>query len=217
MSYNMKAAFTCAAVSVLLLILAGPIQVQGLSSGAPTAACISMIPGHGPDPQTGPSPFVTVVSDKMVSTNTPIMMDLHPSNIQNPFKGYLVMAFDTKNPSVAIGTFKQSNNGKLIDCHSGLNNAATHSDPSPKTSVKLEWTPPSDYSGQVIFRTTFVKERMTFWVKTESETVTIGGPPSTASTTTAPVTPKKNLAPSQFVSVTCGNLIFLSLLIFLVR
>jgi hypothetical protein len=31
------------------------------------------------------------------------------------------MAFDSNNPSEAIGTFKQSNNGKLIDCHRGLN------------------------------------------------------------------------------------------------
>lgn len=74
MSYNVKAAFTCALVSVLLLILAGPIhQIQGLSSGAPEAACGSMTPGHGVGAQTSTSPFVTLVSDKVNKSQTTII------------------------------------------------------------------------------------------------------------------------------------------------
>ncbi|EFX80568.1 hypothetical protein DAPPUDRAFT_304086 [Daphnia pulex] len=214
MSYNTRNAFiTCAAVSVLLLILAGPIhQVQGLPNGAPTAACGSMSPtaGHSVNPQQSSAPYVTTVSDQ---TNTAVTLNLRPNNDQNSFKGYLVMAFDVNDENTAIGTFEQPSNGKLMSCGSGSMNAATHSDASTKNSVTLKWTPPPNYSGRVIFRTTFVKEKTIFWVKSESQTVTFTAP----STTTAPVTPKKNSAPSQFVSVTCGNLIFLSLLIFLVR
>jgi hypothetical protein len=74
MSYNTKNAFiTCAAVSVLLLILAGPIhQVQGLPSGAPEAACGSMSPtlGHSVNPQQSSAPYVTTaVSDQVYKSD----------------------------------------------------------------------------------------------------------------------------------------------------
>lgn len=74
MLYNTKNAFiTCAAVSVLLLILAGPIhQVQGLPNGAPTAACGSMSPtaGHSVNPQQSSAPYVTTaVSDQVYKSD----------------------------------------------------------------------------------------------------------------------------------------------------
>lgn len=73
MSYNTKNTFiTCAAVSVLLLILAGPIhQVQGLPNGAPQAACGSMSPtlGHSVNPQQSSAPYVTAVSDQVYKSD----------------------------------------------------------------------------------------------------------------------------------------------------
>jgi hypothetical protein len=63
MSYSKKAAFTCAAVSVLVLILAPIYQIQGFPNGAPSTACGSMTPGHGVVGQQSSSPFMTELLD----------------------------------------------------------------------------------------------------------------------------------------------------------
>nr|CAH0100360.1 unnamed protein product [Daphnia galeata] len=171
MACSRKVAFTTTVVSVLMLILVPIHQIQGFPHGAPPQACGDMIPGHGVSAQQSTSPFMAIVSNMVAETGTPIMLELRPTDSRNNFKGYLVMAFDVNDNSQPIGTFKQPNTGKLIDCGNGRMNAATHSDSSTKTSVTLEWIPPPNYSGQVKFRTTFVQNKVTFWVKTESETV----------------------------------------------
>jgi hypothetical protein len=63
MSYSKRAAFTCAAVSVLVLVLAPIHLIQGFPNGAPTTACASMTPGHGVGAQTSASPFMTELLD----------------------------------------------------------------------------------------------------------------------------------------------------------
>jgi hypothetical protein len=92
------------------------------------------------------------------------------------------MAFDKNDHSAhprPIGRFKQSaNDVKVMDCPGGMQvyksmlifstelitfytlfvmqfreqNAVTHSTNVKKSSVTLEWFPPENYSGQVVFR-----------------------------------------------------------------
>ena len=49
-----------------MLILVPIHQIQGLSNGAPTAACGSMIPGHGVSAQQSTSPFMAIVSNMVI-------------------------------------------------------------------------------------------------------------------------------------------------------
>ncbi|XP_057375810.1 putative defense protein 3 isoform X2 [Daphnia carinata] len=191
MPCNKKATFTCALVSALVLILAPVRQIQGFPNGAPPTACATMTPGHGVDGQQSASPFMTQLLDgEIVLMDGTVRLELRPQNGVNSFKGFLVMAFDKADESKPIGTFKQPIDGKVIDCSAGVMNAVTHTNNLEKKSVTLDWTPPKNFMGQVIFRTTYVENKSTFWVKTESKAVAVvlEIPSATTTTTMAPQT-----------------------------
>lgn len=176
--------FTLAVVATLLLIMA-PTEILGSPSGAPTAACADMTPQHGFAPQSSSAPFRTELPMVSVTNDNVVRLELRSHNDITTFKGFLVMAF-RKNDADAkpIGTFKLPSSGKLIDCLGGVQNAATHSDRSEKKLVTVDWMPPQDFSGEVIFRTTYVQQRDTFWVKTESTALTVAAPTTPATSTT---------------------------------
>lgn len=198
MPCNKKAAFTCAVVGALVLILAPIHQIQGSPNGAPLAACATMTPGHGVGGQQSVSPFTTDLLDgETVLMDGSVRLELRPQNGVNSFKGFLVMAFDKTDESKPIGTFKQPVDGKVIDCSGGVMNAVTHTNNLDKKSVTLDWTPPKNFMGQVVFRTTYVENKLTFWVKTESKAVAVvlEIPSATTTTTMAPQTTTTTAAP----------------------
>jgi hypothetical protein len=135
--------------------------------------------------------------------------------------GFLVMAFDKNNDAQPIGTFQLPSDGKLMNCTAVrrcpgnkrstshrtkwnytfknlskiiFKDAATHTFNNEKQLVTIEWIPPLNYLGTVVFRwasllqhtveteyantnvfvlfhaywTTYVQNVSTFWVKTES-------------------------------------------------
>merc|ERR1711936_395274 len=61
---------------------------------------------------------------------------------------------------------------KHLKC-SGLESAVTHSNGSTKTSLYVQWVPPSSYEGSVRMVATVVKEYNTFWVNITSDTVQV--------------------------------------------
>merc|ERR1711936_1309346 len=61
---------------------------------------------------------------------------------------------------------------KHLKC-SGLKSAVTHSNGSAKTSLYVQWVPPSSYEGSVRMVATVVKEYKTFWVNITSDTVQV--------------------------------------------
>merc|ERR1711936_689463 len=61
---------------------------------------------------------------------------------------------------------------KYLKC-SGLKSAVTHSNGSAKTSLYVQWVPPSSYEGSVRLVATVVKEYNTFWVNLTSATVQV--------------------------------------------
>merc|ERR1711936_525247 len=61
---------------------------------------------------------------------------------------------------------------KYLKC-SGLKSAVTHSNGSAKTSLYVQWVPPSSYEGSVRLVATVVKEYNTFWVNITSATVLV--------------------------------------------
>lgn len=157
-----------------VFILSFISRIEAFPNGAPQSVCASMTPGHGVATQQSSSPFVTTTPNGEIALpGSPVQLELRPQNGDTAFRGYFVMAFDRADDSKPIGTFQQPMDGKLIDCSGGMQNAVTHSNNNDKKSVKIEWTPPSDYSGQVVFKTTFVQKKETFWVKTESKVVSV--------------------------------------------
>ncbi|KAK4009015.1 putative defense protein 3 isoform X1 [Daphnia magna] len=170
--------FTCALVAAFWLLMVAPIdQIHGSPSGAPTAACESMTPGHGYDAQSNSSPFNTEIPAGMIAfMDDPVHLELRASS-GTYFKGFLIMAFDKDDNSATprpIGTFKliEGSDGQLMNCGSGTMNAVTHTNNVGKNLVRVDWQPPKYYMGTAIFRTTYVQDVSTYWVKTESITVT---------------------------------------------
>ncbi|KZS13257.1 Secreted-like protein [Daphnia magna] len=168
-----------------LLILPLIIRVNGFPNGAPTAACSTMKPGHSVDPQPiSTSPFFThILNEETVLVDNVVRLELRARNGVTTFKGFLVMAFDKDDNSTTakpIGIFQ---------------NAVTHKLNNDKKSVKVEWIRPKTFAGQIVFRTTFVQEFNTFWVKTESKPVSFVTVQPTVTPTATGATPIPAISP----------------------
>lgn len=145
--------------------------------GAPTTTCDSMFPQHKREAQKSQCPYSTKPERTEIWSNMSLTMTLQPlestPNVDH-FNGYMIMAFDKNSPVAAIGTFQVPvESSHTIDCHGGFNNAATHSSKAHKTSVQLTWTPPEDFEGEVIFKTTYVESKKVYWVKVISEVIKV--------------------------------------------
>lgn len=168
-------------------------QVSGTPNGAPVAACSTMTPEHGAGAQTTPSPYVTIPT--LMEDESVRLTLMANSSGYSTFKGYLVMAFDNSLGDAAppIGIFSEIvegtpvlTPGNYLDCLNGVKNAATHKDSTAKVIVNLLWIPPYGFMGDVVFKTTFVQNGASFWVKTLSDVVSISSPTTTTTTTPAP-------------------------------
>ncbi|EFX80354.1 hypothetical protein DAPPUDRAFT_304084 [Daphnia pulex] len=211
-----KNLYTCAVLGALLLVLAPIHRVNGEEEGAPPEACATMTPGHPFDPQLlSSAPFKTEIpAGNSVPMGDTVRIELRAQNSLIPFKGFLVMAFDVNDDTKPIGTFKLPSDGKVIDCLQGVGNAATHQWKDDKKLVTIDWIPPtSEYTGTAIFRTTYVHNISTFWVKTESNTVSF----VKESPVTTPQTPTTPSSASQSSSSMWAGLIAFSMLTLLMR
>jgi len=206
-------------LDLLLLLTLNVGLGQCRSSGAPAElACAQMVPGHGVDPQTIPCPFETTPNEVVIDGDDSVTLTLKGTQ-SGLFKGFLVMAFENGTSGMQpIGTFDEPNEGQVIDCSGEKKNAVTHSSPSAKTSVVMKWFPPADYDGDVIFRTTFVESRSTFWVKEPSKVVrvrrqsivtadvsTVDDLPAASTTTADPTTTNPTTANPTTANPTTAN------------
>ncbi|XP_046453195.1 putative defense protein 3 [Daphnia pulex] len=160
--------------TVLLTLSAFVSIVYGLPTGAPTTACKDMTPNHlNYRPQTSASPFRTVPANTLMAAgeNLDILLE---TTATNQFRGFLTMAFDASNTGAGpIGIISSVSDGQVIECTAGFLNAATHVDNVDKSQVSLVWTAPADFTGTVVFWTTFVQAQDIFWVQVPSATVTV--------------------------------------------
>nr|CAH0100363.1 unnamed protein product [Daphnia galeata] len=190
MLYTKNVHTCCAVITAFLLATLSIDRIGGSSTGAPTQACATMTPEHGFEPQLPiSSPFKTEIpAGNKVLMDEAVQLELRSQNSLVPFKGYLVMAFDQNNDTQPIGSFKLPSDGQLIDCIGGVRNAATHKLNNAKQLATVDWVPPKNYMGTVVFRTTFVLNATTYWVKTESIAVSFVMAPVTQPTvpTTTP-------------------------------
>ncbi|XP_046452896.1 putative ferric-chelate reductase 1 homolog [Daphnia pulex] len=157
---------------LFLLVVISIGRIEAFPNGAPSSACTTMSPVHGYPrfpPQVTPSPFQTEIpAGEYALMDKAVRLELRSQNEMSKFKGFLVMAFDKNNDAQPIGTFQLPSDGKLMNCTADALDAATHTFNNEKQLVTVEWIPPMNYLGTVVFRTTYVQNVSTFWVKTES-------------------------------------------------
>ena len=137
----------------MIVLVSVLMKAEGNGTGAPQSACTSFIPtghhdlfGAAEAPNQGPA-FVLEAR----RTGNEIAVQLKGLG-GNTFKGYMIQATN------AGGHFT---NTKTIDCD-GLDDTATHRDPSPKQSVLLKWTSGSLPASPVTFRATVVINKVTY-------------------------------------------------------
>ncbi|XP_046657704.1 putative ferric-chelate reductase 1 homolog isoform X2 [Daphnia pulicaria] len=153
---------------VFLLTLVGSIhKSNGYGRGAPDTTCSSMMPRHGPNAQTSPSPFTTTPLKTSVEPGGQITVRLAAINPADNFRGFLIHATNPASPSiVALGSFiNPPPNTKTLTCSPGLQNSLTHGDGRGKATLDITWQAPTDFQGEVQFRATFVKDYNTFWTQ----------------------------------------------------
>ncbi|KAG8228316.1 hypothetical protein J437_LFUL007034 [Ladona fulva] len=151
-------------------------NVAGYSMGAPSSSCDSMVPGHLSTPRTSLSPYslrLTSTGKKDPNGKREVGVRLaSPHDIA--FKGFLVqaLAHGTGEP---IGKFiiEDNNKAKLLSCGKGLDNSVTHPNGKGKRFVNLVWEAPDDYDGIVVFNSTFVQDKETYWVGVTSDPLKI--------------------------------------------
>lgn len=156
------------AVEVVFLLTVGWIQqATGYGRGAPDTTCSTMLPRHGPNPQTSPSPYATTPLQTSVEPGGTITVRLAAINPADNFRGFLIHATNSSSQSfMALGSFiNPPSNTKSVTCSPGLQNSLTHGDGRGKTSLDITWQAPAEYQGDVEFRATFVKDYNTFWTQ----------------------------------------------------
>ena len=119
------------------------------------------------------------LSSTEIAKGSEVTIELKPKKSGDKFKGFLIQARGVDGDDI-IGKFEKlsnKNHTKYLQCSNTKSkephSALTHSDPTPKQSVKVKWTPPQDFSGKVKVLATLVKDFKTYWVKLESETLEV--------------------------------------------
>nr|WP_207290970.1 reeler domain-containing protein [Acinetobacter baumannii]MBO0619159.1 hypothetical protein [Acinetobacter baumannii] len=141
-------------------------------TGAPPAACKSLIPTHRVivdgrptsdvyQPQTGESPYKLTA---VVNSDSSVTLTLSGE----VFKGFVFRSFD-ENDDPINGQFVSGRGLRTLNCDS-YRDTITHRNPRGKSNLNLVWHPPSGYEGTVIFRGSVVKNYSTFW-KVKSEPI----------------------------------------------
>lgn len=129
------------------------LKVYGSPFGAPLDACESMLPDHNPfTPQPVEAPVDIIVSKWAIFPNEKITITLRGNltivnNFQ--FRGFFVQARPLSEDT-PIGRFYPGNEVNAINCFGMIQSAATHTNPTPKTEIVLEWEAP-DISDPIVF------------------------------------------------------------------
>lgn len=177
----------------ILCMIAWLTFVDGYGNGAPEGACKEMTPYHHHKeddnvfkPQTSSSAFEVTIDRDIVRPGETVTVNLlSPSD--RKFKGFFVQG---RSGDEIVGTFEENDLSRTRNCLEKSNSAATQKSNSPKSSLALTWTAPTDFRGNVIFNTTFVENYTTFWVDVKSKELKVEGIPvlhERRSTTSPPV------------------------------
>lgn len=142
-------------VIVFVFLISYLAPIQPLPQGAPESVCNTMTPFHGggiPALTTTP-PFRIKTSATAVGQGQTLRVEIESIPSELSFGGFMIHARSTSPPFKVVGRFAPSADGvvKLINCD-GVENTATHVNPSPKRDLGLEWQAPTDFLGEIVFK-----------------------------------------------------------------
>uniref|UniRef100_A0A1A9WDX6 Ferric-chelate reductase 1 homolog n=1 Tax=Glossina brevipalpis TaxID=37001 RepID=A0A1A9WDX6_9MUSC len=169
--------FFSSKIFVLLIIAQSLPQIFALPNGAPETVCDTMLPFHGGGirPANSVPPFRIETSSSVVGQGQVLRVYIVgvPNGLQ--FGGFMIQARQIRPPYEIVGQFNPPERGdsSLMNCGNSVGNSATHSNPSPKAEINLEWQSPVDFEGDVIFNSTVAQTYDTFWVGVPSNTVRV--------------------------------------------
>lgn len=114
--------------------------------GAPTAACFTMSPNHGPNsPQSGSPQVQMVISSTRIRPGDTITIRIERTG-SFQFRGFMIQPRTVAAPSNPIGTMAAGDaNGRIINC-SGQT-TGTHTNRELKTLAIVHWTAPNTSTG----------------------------------------------------------------------
>eukprot|EP00092_Neocalanus_flemingeri_P006462 GFUD01006966.1.p1 GENE.GFUD01006966.1~~GFUD01006966.1.p1 ORF type:complete len:488 (+),score=117.33 GFUD01006966.1:135-1598(+) len=158
----------------LVYLLSFPHSTHGYGSGAPPSQCVSLVPGHGLTPKDNSNtPYVVKLNSLQLKPGASAEVELTHDGSEKHFKGYLVQARSVSDDSVT-GTFEiVSDDAQYVQCGEVPRSAVTHVFSESKESIKLNWIPPTNFSGKVEIVATFVQDYANYWVKVPSKTFEI--------------------------------------------
>jgi len=186
--------------------------IKAYPTGAPEGVCTSMIPAHGANAQTTPSPYT--LDTTLMETNNVVTMQVTISSA-NVYRGFLVVGNE------GTGTFTSLPSGSQSVCGQSL--GVTHTANNDKSNMTFTWTTPSTFCGNVAFRATVVQTRAVFWTGIVSQTLQVNCTGARTLTTTASpgssVVPNGQTTPrssaTQVTKMTLFQLIAFTVLLFL--
>lgn len=142
-------------VFICVLTLSEFKLTSTLPQGAPESVCHSLLPFHGGGipPQYSRAPYRIEPLNVAVNQGQVLRIEIRPQIPELTFGGFMIHARSASPPYQVIGRFAPSNDGqvKLINC-GGFDNTATHTSPTPKSGISLQWQAPSDFLGEVVFK-----------------------------------------------------------------
>ncbi|KAM9440359.1 putative defense protein 3 [Clarias gariepinus] len=158
--------------------------VSGFPTGAPSARCVDMKPGHDVSAQSGSSPYTIMVSNTTFSTNQTIKVMIH-----GPVYIGLLLQARSGSSTDAVGTWgTPPSNTQYLTCSGISQSAITHSNKNSKNSEIYTWIPPASLDSAFI-TATVVANKSTFWINLRSDTLRRDGSSNTAADHRMAVTP----------------------------
>ncbi|XP_055318321.1 putative ferric-chelate reductase 1 homolog isoform X3 [Sitodiplosis mosellana] len=162
---------------VVILLVAYSFQpIITLPQGAPDSVCHSLLPFHGGGilPSSSRPPYRIVPHNVAVNQGQILRVEIEPQIPELTFGGFMIHARNINPPYQVVGRFAPpaDNQAKLINC-GGFDNTATHTSPSPKSGISLQWQAPSDFLGDIVFNATVAQEYAKFWVGIESPVINV--------------------------------------------
>ncbi|KAI0217290.1 hypothetical protein LSAT2_030860 [Lamellibrachia satsuma] len=161
---------SCAHFGCLALLVLVP-TATGFETGAPTKACVSMIPGHNnTNPQTSNSPYTLELEDDGEKSDAMKVCVTGKS-----FRGILLQMRKVGG-SDPVGTFDGAmlpNDTKLLKCTAD-GDSVTHENTEVKpNSTCFVWKIHKESTEKLNFVATIAENKETYWVKVTSDVINV--------------------------------------------